>query len=112
MMNVIGIGDNVVDKYVYIQIMYFGGNVLNFVVYVVMLGYNVVYLGIFGNDVVVEYVMQVLDKVGVKWLYCLQVVGENGCVQLKIEEGEWIFFGLNVGGICKIILMDFIFQYE
>ncbi len=42
--------------------------------------------------------MQVLDKVGVKWPHCLQVAGENGCAQLKIEEGERIFLGSNAGG--------------
>ena len=33
MMNVIGIGDNVVDKYVHTQTMYPGGNALNFAAY-------------------------------------------------------------------------------
>ncbi|SQC39715.1 kinase, PfkB family [Klebsiella pneumoniae] len=56
--------------------------------------------------------MQVLDKVGVKWPHCLQVAGENGCAQLKIEEGERIFLGSNAGGIRKTTSMDFIFQHE
>ena len=85
MMNVIGIGDNVVDKYVHTQTMYPGGNALNFAAYAAMLGHNAAYLGIFGNDAAAEHVMQVLDKVGVKWPHCLQVAGENGCAQLKIE---------------------------
>ena len=38
MMNVIGIGDNVVDKYVHTQTMYPGGNALNFAAYAAMLG--------------------------------------------------------------------------
>lgn len=66
MMNVIGIGDNVVDKYVHTQTMYPGGNALNFAAYAAMLGHNAAYLGIFGNDAAAEHVMQVLDKVGVK----------------------------------------------
>ena len=73
MMNVIGIGDNVVDKYVHTQTMYPGGNALNFAAYAAMLGHNAAYLGIFGNDAAAEHVMQVLDKVGVKWPHCLQV---------------------------------------
>lgn len=112
MMNVIGIGDNVVDKYVHTQTMYPGGNALNFAAYAAMLGHNAAYLGIFGNDAAAEYVMQVLDKVGVKWPHCLQVAGENGCAQLKIEEGERIFLGSNAGGIRKTTSMDFIFQHE
>lgn len=112
MMNVIGIGDNVVDKYVHTQTMYPGGNALNFAAYAAMLGHNAAYLGIFGNDAAAEHVMQVLDKVGVKWPHCLQVAGENGCAQLKIEEGERIFLGSNAGGIRKTTSMDFIFQHE
>ena len=54
MMNVIGIGDNVVDKYVHTQTMYPGGNALNFAAYAAMLGHNAAYLGIFGNDAAAE----------------------------------------------------------
>ncbi len=46
MMNVIGIGDNVVDKYVHTQTMYPGGNALNFAAYAAMLRHNAAYLGI------------------------------------------------------------------
>lgn len=106
MMNVIGI------KYAHTQTMYPGGNALNFAAYAAMLGHNAAYLGIFGNDAAAEHVMQVLDKVGVKWPHCLQVAGENGCAQLKIEEGERIFLGSNAGGIRKTTSMDFIFQHE
>ena len=77
--------------------MYPGGNALNFAAYAAMLGHNAAYLGIFGNDAAAEHVMQVLDKVGVKWPHCLQVAGENGCAQLKIEEGERIFLGSTPG---------------
>lgn len=38
MMNVIGIGDNVVDKYVHTQTMYPGGNALNFAAYAAIAG--------------------------------------------------------------------------
>ena len=58
MMNVIGIGDNVVDKYVHTQTMYPGGNALNFAAYAAMLGHNAAYLGIFGNDAAAEHVKQ------------------------------------------------------
>lgn len=91
MMNVIGIGDNVVDKYVHTQTMYPGGNALNFAAYAAMLGHNAAYLGIFGNDAAAEHVMQVLDKVGVKWPHCLQVAGENGCAQRKSKRENGYF---------------------
>ncbi|EAY9564092.1 ribokinase [Salmonella enterica] len=111
-MNVIGIGDNVVDKYAHTQTMYPGGNALNFAAYAAMLGHNAAYLGIFGDDAAASHVMSVLDDIGVKWPHCLQVPGENGCAQLKIDAGERIFLGSNAGGIRKTTSMDFIFQHE
>lgn len=111
-MKVIGIGDNVVDKYAHTRTMYPGGNALNFSVYATMLGHNADYLGIFGNDSAAQHVISVLDELGVKHPHCLQVAGENGCAQLKIEQGERIFLGSNAGGIRQTTSMDFIFEYK
>ena len=38
MLRVLGLGDNVVDKYMHIRTMYPGGNALNFAVYAKMFG--------------------------------------------------------------------------
>lgn len=48
-MKVIGIGDNVVDKYEHRRVRYPGGNALNFSVYAAMLDASAAYLGIFGT---------------------------------------------------------------
>lgn len=45
-MKVIGIGDNVVDKYEHRRVRYHGGNALNFSVYAAMLDASAAYLGI------------------------------------------------------------------
>ncbi|POP45601.1 ribokinase [Superficieibacter electus] len=111
-MNVIGIGDNVVDKYAHTRTMYPGGNALNFSVYAKMLGHRADYLGIFGNDSAAQHVISVVDELGINRPYCLQVEGENGCAQLKIEHGERIFLGSNAGGIRKTTSMDFIFEHK
>lgn len=47
---VIGIGDNVVDKYLHTGIMYPGGNALNFAAYARLAGHESAFLGAFGND--------------------------------------------------------------
>lgn len=110
-MKVIGVGDNVVDQYAHIRTMYPGGNALNFAAYASMLGHEAAYLGIFGNDNAARHVISVLDELGVKHPHCLYVAGENGCAQLKIEQGERIFLGSNAGGIRKTTSMDFIFNH-
>lgn len=50
MLRVLGLGDNVVDKYMHIRTMYPGGNALNFAVYAKMFGMEAGYLGVFGDD--------------------------------------------------------------
>ena len=50
MVHVIGLGDNVVDYYLHTNIVYPGGNALNFAVYADMLGYKSAYMGSFGDD--------------------------------------------------------------
>ena len=47
---VIGIGDNVCDKYYPAKIMYPGGQAMNFSVYAKMLGADAAYMGVFGRD--------------------------------------------------------------
>lgn len=48
---VLGFGDNVVDKYEHLKIMYPGGNAVNFAVYAKKFGAErSAYMGIFGND--------------------------------------------------------------
>lgn len=49
-MKVLGIGDNVVDKYVHQRTMYPGGNALNFSVFAKGEGADAAFLGVFGDD--------------------------------------------------------------
>lgn len=44
-MKVIGIGDNVCDKYIHLKTMFPGGQALNFSVYAKQLGADVSYMG-------------------------------------------------------------------
>lgn len=48
--SVLGIGDNVVDKYLHSGIMYPGGNALNFAVYAKLADIPSAFMGAFGND--------------------------------------------------------------
>ncbi|CQR57293.1 fructoselysine 6-kinase [Paenibacillus riograndensis] len=98
---VIGIGDNVVDKYVHQGIMYPGGNALNFSVYATMCGMESAYLGKFGSDEVAGYIRQVIDELNIDRSCCREYEGENGYARVTLEDGDRVFLGSNKGGIAK-----------
>ena len=98
--NVLGFGDNVVDKYEHIKTMYPGGNCVNFAVYSKMFGAeNSAYMGYFGNDKEAEHVIESLEKIGIETIKCRQLEGENGCARVTLINGERVFLGSNEGGI-------------
>ena len=49
-LKVLGIGDNVCDKYLHTAVIYPGGNALNIAVFARELGHESAYLGTFGDD--------------------------------------------------------------
>jgi len=98
---VIGIGDNVVDKYVHQGIMYPGGNALNFCAYARMCGLDASYIGKFGNDEVAKYIQKVLDQLGIEHNHCRIFNGENGYARVTLKNGDRVFLGSNKGGIAK-----------
>ncbi len=104
---VIGIGDNVVDKYVHQGIMYPGGNALNFCAYAVMCGMESAYIGKFGNDNVAAYIQKVLDELEIDRSRCRIFEGENGYARVTLEQGDRVFLGSNKGGIAKERAWDF-----
>lgn len=100
-MRVIGIGDNVCDKYEHLKTMFPGGQALNFSVYAKMLGADASYMGVFGRDEVADHVLAVLDELGVEHGHCRQYDGENGYARVTLEDGDRVFLGSNKGGIAK-----------
>lgn len=81
MVRVIGIGDNVCDKYEHLKTMFPGGQALNFSVYAKLLGADASYMGVFGTDEVAVHVIKTLDELGVEHGRCRQYEGENGLRQ-------------------------------
>lgn len=104
---VIGIGDNVVDKYVHQGMMYPGGNALNFCAYARMCEMEASYLGKFGNDPVAHYIQRVLDELKIEHSHCRNFEGENGYARVTLENGDRVFLGSNKGGIAKEKAWDF-----
>ena len=100
-MKVIGLGDNVVDKYEHIQTMYPGGNALNFAVYAKRLGVDAAYLGAFGSDAQANHVMDSIEQIGLDISHCKHYEGENGCARVTLKDGDRVFLGSNRGGVLR-----------
>lgn len=100
-MKVIGIGDNVCDKYVHLKTMFPGGQALNFSVYAKMLGAESSYMGVFGRDEVAAHVIRTLDELEVSHDRCRQYDGENGYARVTLVDGDRVFLGSNKGGVAK-----------
>ncbi|WP_066304410.1 fructoselysine 6-kinase [Bacillus sp. FJAT-29814] len=113
-MKVIGVGDNVVDKYMYKKKMYPGGNALNFAVYAKQLGIEAAYLGVFGNDRAADHIIETLKALEVDISHCRQHEGENGFAAVDLVNGDRVFIGGNDGGVQKnfpVILSDEDLEY-
>lgn len=100
MVKVIGIGDNVVDKYVDIRTMYPGGNALNFSVYAKQIGAeSSAYMGTFGTDEAAAHIQRTLAELEIGTTRCRQVEGENGYAMVGLEDGDRVFLYSNNGGV-------------
>lgn len=99
MIRVLGIGDNVCDKYLHTQTIYPGGNALNVAVFGKFLGAEAAYLGTFGDDEVGQHVYSVVRELGIDISHCRMEEGENGCARVQIVDGDRVFLPGNHGGI-------------
>jgi len=99
MMRVLGLGDNVVDKYMHIMTMYPGGNALNFAVYARMFGVEAAFLGNFGDDKAAKHVYETVVGLGLDVSHCRFWEGEHGAARVSIVDGDRVFLGSNKGGI-------------
>ena len=100
-MKVIGIGDNVVDKYLHLNKMFPGGNALNFTVYAKKLGIPSSYIGVFGTDKAGEHVKKVMEEFDIDISHCRIKSGENGFAEVNLVDGDRVFVGSNGGGVSK-----------
>lgn len=101
MLKVIGIGDNVVDKYEHTQTMYPGGNALNFAVYANRLGAEAAFLGAFGTDAEAKHVQSSIKEIGLDVSRSKVYEGENGCARVTLVDGDRVFLGSNRCGVLR-----------
>lgn len=64
-MRICGVGDNVIDRYLHCDLMFAGGNALNFAVFGRQAGAQAAYLGITGNDIPAGVIRHALCAEGV-----------------------------------------------
>lgn len=100
-LRVLGLGDSVVDRYTHRNVMYPGGNALNFAVYAKLLGADASFAGTFGTDAGGHHVRSILAKLGIPTPHCRVVEGEGGHADVIIEDGNRRFLGSNKGGVAR-----------
>lgn len=98
---VIGIGDNVVDKYLNTGIMYPGGNALNFAAYARLAGCDSAFLGAFGNDSAARHVQETLLELAIDTQRCRHYEGENGYACIRLNNGDREFITSNKNGVLR-----------
>lgn len=100
-MKVIGIGDNVCDKYLNLMKMYPGGQALNFAAFCRMNGIEAAYMGVFGSDSVSRHVLNTLSTMGIDYSRSRFYEGENGYAVVDIVDGDRVFVRSNKGGMLR-----------
>lgn len=110
-MDIIGLGDNVVDKYNHHRMAYPGGNALNVTVLSGRLGVNVGYLGVVGTDCFGEHVEKCLIKESVNISRLKVREGANRYAQVDLINGERTFVGGELGVSLPFILDEDDYTY-
>lgn len=97
-MKFIGIGDNVVDRYINKRIMFPGGNAVNFAVYAKQCGEDAAYLGLIADDREGRLVYDSLHELGVELTASplQEEIATERC-DVTLEEGDRVFIGYEYG---------------
>ncbi len=90
-------GDNVVDRYHDLGLMFPGGNALNVAVAAVRAGAEASYLGAVGTDRAGEVVLAALRAEGVDISRVRVVPGPNAYADVTLVEGDRVFLGSDIG---------------
>lgn len=110
-MDIIGLGDNVVDKYEHQRTAYPGGNALNVAVLSKRLGAETGYLGVVGTDSFGEHVRRslIVENVDTSRLEVRE--GANRYAQVDLIDGDRKFIGGDLGVSLPLNLNDDAYAY-
>lgn len=104
-MNIITVGDNVVDCYLDQKLFYPGGNALNVAVNCKRYGFeNSAYIGIFANDSKAEHIKWALQQEKITFDRSRHMFGISGQPRVTLtEEGDRVFAGGPKGTVQHIV---------
>jgi sugar/nucleoside kinase (ribokinase family) len=96
-MRLLGVGDNVVDRYRDLGLMFPGGNALNVAVAAARAGARAAYLGVLGTDRAGEVVLAALRAEGLELDRLRIVEGPNAYADVQVVAGDRVFVGSGLG---------------
>ena len=99
MFRIIGIGDNVVDRYLYKNKMYPGGNAVNVPVLAKRSGLaEAAYIGCLGTDAAGAHVLAALRSEGLDTSHVRVMEGPNAYANVTLVDGDRTFLSGDMGG--------------
>ncbi|MFH8798126.1 PfkB family carbohydrate kinase [Streptomyces sp. NPDC017936] len=96
--NVLGFGDNTVDRFVDRGTDYPGGNCVNVAVYARRLGLDAAYLGVFGDDELGAFLRAAVAAQGVAVERSVVRRGRTPVSTLHVRDGDRVFLDYDDGG--------------
>lgn len=102
MIRAIGVGDNFIDRYLFQNVMYVGGNSLNFAVYAKMLGHESAYCGVLAQDPEAQLICQTMERFNICYDHCVVAPnGETGKGSIRLVNGDRVITDDNDNGSVK-----------
>lgn len=96
-MRLLGVGDNVVDRYRHLGLMFPGGQALNVAVAARRSGAEAGYLGAIGTDTAGRHVLDALRAEGLDIERLRIIPGPNAYADVEVRDGDRVFVGSSVG---------------
>lgn len=96
-MKLAGVGDNVVDRYRDLRMMFPGGQALNVAVYARRLGIDAAYVGALGDDLAGRHVRRAIHAEGLDDTHMRIVHGPNAFAEVALTGGDRQFVGGDPG---------------
>jgi fructoselysine 6-kinase len=111
MPGIIGVGDNVMDRYLDLNRMFPGGNTLNVAVLARRSGADAAYIGCLGNDFAGGYILDILKKERVDVPHVKVMEGSNAYSRVTLVNGDRTFLGGHRGVSLNIELRNEHYDY-
>lgn len=106
MIRLIGVGDNTVDRYLDLGMMFPGGNALNVAVLAQRYGHPASYIGWLGTDQHGRLILDALQKEGVDTSHSRVVDGPNAYNDVSLVDGDRVFGEYSHGVSAQITLTE------